>query len=99
MQPSFKAFMNYGNPREEIHGVCRQPGIAGTNGPKVKSGHYQCRYQKYQKDKVAYQYLSDSAASFPYGEAFNNILQKIGFIAIEDKPQTLGVASIYIAKK
>lgn len=53
----------------------------------------------FSKDKVAYQYLSDSAASFPYGEAFNNILQKIGFIAIEDKPQTFGVASIYIAKK
>lgn len=30
----------------------------------------------FSKDKVAYQYLSDSAASFPYGEAFNNILQK-----------------------
>ncbi|MBP8793630.1 MAG: bifunctional demethylmenaquinone methyltransferase/2-methoxy-6-polyprenyl-1,4-benzoquinol methylase UbiE [Lutibacter sp.] len=53
----------------------------------------------FSKDKLAYQYLSDSAASFPFGEAFNNILQKIGFIAIEDKPQTLGVASIYIAKK
>ena len=53
----------------------------------------------FSKDKSAYQYLSDSAAAFPYGEAFNNILQKIGFIAIENKPQTFGVASIYIAKK
>ena len=53
----------------------------------------------FSKDKVAYKYLSDSAATFPYGEAFNNILRKIGFIDIEDKPQTLGVASIYIAKK
>ena len=53
----------------------------------------------FSKDKVAYKYLSDSAAAFPYGEAFNNILQKIGFIAIENKPQTFGVASIYIAKK
>ncbi len=53
----------------------------------------------FSKDKVAYQYLSDSAAAFPYGEAFNNILHKIGFIAIENKPQTFGVASIYIAKK
>ena len=53
----------------------------------------------FSKDKVAYKYLSDSAASFPYGEAFNNILQKIGFIDVECKPQTFGVASIYIAKK
>jgi len=53
----------------------------------------------FSKDKVAYKYLSDSAASFPYGEAFNNILAKTGFIAIENKPQTFGVASIYLAKK
>ncbi len=53
----------------------------------------------FSKDKSAYKYLSDSAAAFPYGEAFNNILQKTGFIAIENKPQTFGVASIYIAKK
>ncbi len=53
----------------------------------------------FSKDKSAYKYLSDSAAAFPYGEAFNNILQKIGFISIENKPQTFGVASIYIAKK
>ncbi|MGV8944972.1 MAG: bifunctional demethylmenaquinone methyltransferase/2-methoxy-6-polyprenyl-1,4-benzoquinol methylase UbiE [Lutibacter sp.] len=53
----------------------------------------------FSKDKSAYKYLSDSAASFPYGLAFNNILHKIGFIAIENKPQTFGVASIYIAKK
>ena len=53
----------------------------------------------FSKDKSAYKYLSDSAATFPYGKAFNNILQKIGFIAIENKPQTFGVASIYVAKK
>lgn len=53
----------------------------------------------FSKDKTAYKYLSDSAAAFPYGEAFNNILRKIGFIAIENKPQTFGVSSIYVAKK
>ncbi len=53
----------------------------------------------FSKDKTAYKYLSDSAAAFPYGKAFNNILEKIGFIDIENKPQTFGVASIYIAKK
>ncbi|MEK9613524.1 MAG: bifunctional demethylmenaquinone methyltransferase/2-methoxy-6-polyprenyl-1,4-benzoquinol methylase UbiE, partial [Flavobacteriaceae bacterium] len=53
----------------------------------------------FSKDRSAYQYLSDSAAAFPCGEAFNNILAKNGFINVEDLPQTLGVASIYVAKK
>lgn len=50
-------------------------------------------------DRSAYQYLSDSAAIFPCGEAFNNILRKNGFIQVEDFPQTLGVSSIYFGKK
>ena len=50
-------------------------------------------------DKSAYRYLSDSANTFPFGKAFNNILEKNGFIAIEDIPQTFGVASIYRAQK
>lgn len=53
----------------------------------------------FSKNRTAYQYLSDSAAAFPCGKAFNNILIKNGFIAVEDFPQTLGVASIYFAKK
>ena len=53
----------------------------------------------FSKDKVAYDYLSESAAIFPYGIAFNNILTKIGFIGIENRPQTFGVATIYVASK
>ena len=53
----------------------------------------------FSKDRSAYAYLSESAAAFPHGEQFNNILDKIGFIGIENKPQTFGVASIYIATK
>ena len=53
----------------------------------------------FSKDDSAYKYLSDSAHVFPHGEKFNNILRKIGFIDIENRPQTFGVASIYIAKK
>lgn len=53
----------------------------------------------FSKDRVAYSYLSESAAAFPFGEAFNNILRKIGFIGVENKPQTLGVATIYVASK
>jgi demethylmenaquinone methyltransferase/2-methoxy-6-polyprenyl-1,4-benzoquinol methylase len=53
----------------------------------------------FSKDRAAYAYLSESAAVFPYGNAFNNILRKIGFIAIEHRPQTFGVATIYVATK
>ncbi|RSK41980.1 bifunctional demethylmenaquinone methyltransferase/2-methoxy-6-polyprenyl-1,4-benzoquinol methylase UbiE [Mangrovimonas spongiae] len=53
----------------------------------------------FSKDKSAYKYLSDSASAFPYGEALNNILRKIGFIQVEDFPQTLGVATIYKSSK
>ncbi len=53
----------------------------------------------FSKDRSAYAYLSESASVFPHGEAFNNILGKIGFIGIENKPQTMGVATIYVASK
>ena len=53
----------------------------------------------FSKDDVAYGYLSESAAAFPYGEALNNILRKIGFIDVKAIPQTFGVATIYSASK
>ena len=53
----------------------------------------------FSKDRSAYKYLSESASVFPYGEALNNILRKIGFINVEDFPQTFGVATIYKASK
>ena len=53
----------------------------------------------FSKDNVAYGYLSESAAAFPYGEALNNILRKIGFIDVVALPQTFGVATIYTASK
>lgn len=53
----------------------------------------------FSKDKVAYSYLSESANSFPFGEAFNNILQKNGFTHTEYTPVTFGVATIYTARK
>ncbi len=53
----------------------------------------------FSKDKDAYSYLSESASVFPFGEALNNILRKIGFTNVVDKPQTFGVATIYSASK
>ena len=53
----------------------------------------------FSKDNSAYGYLSESAAVFPFGEALNNILKKIGFIDVKSMPQTFGVATIYSASK
>jgi len=53
----------------------------------------------FSKDKLAYNYLSESSAEFPFGEKFNNILKKIGFTSVVDFPQTFGVATIYVASK
>ena len=53
----------------------------------------------FSKDDSAYQYLSESASVFPYGEVLNNILRKIGFIDVVAMPQTFGVATIYSASK
>lgn len=53
----------------------------------------------FSKDKQAYSYLSKSAASFPFGQDFNNILAKSGFNKVNDDPQTFGVATIYTASK
>lgn len=53
----------------------------------------------FSKDQSAYSYLCESASKFPYGEALNNILRQIGFINVEDMPQTFGVATIYKASK
>ena len=53
----------------------------------------------FSRDKVAYSYLSESANYFPFGETFDNILKKNGFINTEYKPVTFGVATIYSATK
>ncbi|WP_108244742.1 bifunctional demethylmenaquinone methyltransferase/2-methoxy-6-polyprenyl-1,4-benzoquinol methylase UbiE [Muricauda brasiliensis] len=105
-------FENLEKGLEEIHRVLRPGGnfvVLETSVPTrtpFKQGYK--IYTKYvlpsignlfSKDRSAYKYLSESASVFPHGQAFNNILKKIGFIGIENKPQTMGVASIYVASK
>ena len=105
-------FENLKKGLSEIYRVLRPGGtlvILETSVPAhfpFKQGYYiYSRYllpvigRIFSRDRSAYRYLSDSAAAFPYGEAFNNILREIGFIGIECKPQTFGVASIYVATK
>lgn len=76
-----------------------------TKTPFKQGYRFHCNYilpivgRLFSKDRSAYTYLSESASVFPHGENFNNILRKIGFIEVENKPQTFGVASIYSATK
>lgn len=76
-----------------------------TKTPYKQGYHLYTKYilpvigKLFSKDNSAYGYLSESAAVFPHGETFNNILRKIGFIEVTNKPQTFGVASIYVARK
>ncbi len=76
-----------------------------TKTPYKQGYRFHCNYilpivgRLFSKDRAAYTYLSESAAVFPHGEDFNNILRKIGFIEVTNKPQTFGVASIYVATK
>jgi demethylmenaquinone methyltransferase/2-methoxy-6-polyprenyl-1,4-benzoquinol methylase len=53
----------------------------------------------FSKEKKAYDYLPESAAKFPYGEKFNNILLKNGFITATNQKVAFGIASIYTAIK
>ena len=76
-----------------------------TKTPFKQGYHFYSKYvlpiigKLFSKDKVAYNYLSESASVFPFGKNLNNILQKIGFINVENRPQTFGVATIYSATK
>ncbi|MCX8149667.1 bifunctional demethylmenaquinone methyltransferase/2-methoxy-6-polyprenyl-1,4-benzoquinol methylase UbiE [Thermaurantimonas aggregans] len=51
------------------------------------------------KDSRAYSYLPDSVEAFPFGEAFANILKKLGYKNIRLHRLTFGVATIYEAEK
>jgi demethylmenaquinone methyltransferase/2-methoxy-6-polyprenyl-1,4-benzoquinol methylase len=105
-------FENLDKGLSEIYRVLKPHGllvILETSNPTkfpFKQGYV--LYSKYilpligklfSKDKSAYRYLSESASVFPFGEAFNNILKKNGFINVKDFPQTFGAATIYIASK
>lgn len=105
-------FENLEQGLSEIYRVLKPGGIFAvletsipTKTPFKQGYHFYTRKilpligKLFSKDKVAYAYLSESAASFPYGVAFNNILHKIGFKNITDRPQTFGVATIYTASK
>ncbi len=105
-------FENLERGLSEIHRVLKPNGkfvvletSVPTKFPSKQGYHIYSKYilptigRLFSKDKIAYNYLSESAAAFPFGEDFNNILRKTGFIDVENRPQTLGVATIYVASK
>ena len=51
------------------------------------------------KDKSAYYYLPESVKVFPYGNQLIKIIKKCGYINVNSKPLTMGITTIYIAKK
>lgn len=96
----------------EIYRVLKPGGqlvILETSVPKYfpfKQGYYLFSHwmipmlgKIFSRDKLAYEYLSDSANIFPYGKKFNRILKENRFTAITDHPQMLGIVTIYKAFK
>lgn len=51
------------------------------------------------RDKAAYAYLPESVRHFPEGDKFNNELREAGLTPERTLPQTLGIATIYVARK
>jgi demethylmenaquinone methyltransferase/2-methoxy-6-polyprenyl-1,4-benzoquinol methylase len=51
------------------------------------------------KDSRAYTYLPESVQAFPEGEAFKEILSKVGFSKVDIISLSGGIASIYFARK
>ncbi len=105
-------FENLDKGLKEILRVLKPGGIfvvletaVPTKTPYKQGYHFHSKYilplvgKLFSKDKTAYSYLSESANAFPFGKAFNNILEKNGFINATDIPVTFGVASIYTATK
>jgi len=50
-------------------------------------------------DPYAYRYLNQTVETFPYGEAFCDMMSAQGFEKVKMIPLTLGVATIYYADK
>lgn len=51
------------------------------------------------KDQSAYTYLPESVQSFPDGQAFLDVLKKVGYQKTTCKTLTFGISSIYTGKK
>jgi demethylmenaquinone methyltransferase/2-methoxy-6-polyprenyl-1,4-benzoquinol methylase len=50
-------------------------------------------------DSQAYRYLNQTVESFPYGEAFCDLMRNAGFHEVRSIPLTFGIATLYIGDK
>ena len=46
-------------------------------------------------DREAYRYLNVTVETFPYGEAFCDLMKKAGLVKVQYHPLTFGIATIY----
>ena len=53
----------------------------------------------FSKDSRAYSYLPESVAAFPDGEAFTQLLDKVGFKSTKERRLTFGISAIYTGVK
>ena len=51
------------------------------------------------KNPEAYRYLNTTIESFPFGEAFVEVIRKAGFSQVSFFPLTFGIATIYVAER
>lgn len=50
-------------------------------------------------DAHAYNYLNKTVETFPYGEAFCDLMKEAGFATVQATPLTFGIATIYRGEK
>jgi demethylmenaquinone methyltransferase/2-methoxy-6-polyprenyl-1,4-benzoquinol methylase len=50
-------------------------------------------------DSYAYRYLNATVETFPYGEAFCQLMREAGFQDVQARPLTFGIASLYVGDK
>jgi demethylmenaquinone methyltransferase/2-methoxy-6-polyprenyl-1,4-benzoquinol methylase len=55
--------------------------------------------KRISKDEKAYAYLPESVAAFPEGEDMKEILRKVGYLNVESKLVSGGIATIYSGDK
>lgn len=51
------------------------------------------------KDRRAYEYLPESVAAFPQGQDFLDIMEDCGYVQVDRKRLSGGIASIYVGEK
>ncbi len=105
-------FENLGKGLTEFHRVLKRDGVAVIlEFSKPRYFPFKQLYKFYffhilpfigglvSKDASAYSYLPESVMAFPDGDDFFRVLKKAGFENYSQHRLTLGIATIYVARK